>query len=227
MGWPSACPVADASIVDLVCDLERRPRADDINAAFAEAAASGRYRGVLDVTDRPLVSSDIVGSPRSCTFSVPDTMVQGRHSKVFGWYDNEWGYANRLVDVGRAGRHLTRSGNGCVLRRSTAGTRQRTLHDDRRYVMSDTAGEQESKDARAESVERQLEGDAPPQEPPVNESGGSDPADGTDDVGESTTRSGEDMVDKEGKEAGREDTGTSGPTDRPTGTSTERDVSGI
>ena len=86
--------------------------------------------------------------------------------------------------------------------------------------MSETAGEQESKDARAESVERQLEGDAPPQEPPMNESGGSDPADGTDDVGESTTRSGEDIVDKDGKEAGREDTGTSGPTDRPTGTST-------
>ena len=92
-------PVADASIVDLVCDLERRPGAEDINAAFSEAAASPRYRGVLDLTERPLVSSDIVGSPRSCTFSAPDTMVQDRHSKVFGWYDNEWGYANRLVDA--------------------------------------------------------------------------------------------------------------------------------
>jgi len=92
-------PVADASIVDLVCDLERPASTEDINGAFTEAANDDRYRGVLDVTDRPLVSSDIVGSARSCTFSAPDTMVQGRHSKVFGWYDNEWGYANRLVDV--------------------------------------------------------------------------------------------------------------------------------
>ncbi len=92
-------PVADASIVDLVCDLDRRATAQEINAAFEAGASSPRYRGVLDITDRPLVSSDIVGSPRSCTFSAPDTMVQGRHSKVFGWYDNEWGYANRLVDA--------------------------------------------------------------------------------------------------------------------------------
>ncbi len=92
-------PVADASIVDLVCDLDRRATAEEINAAFEAGASSPRYRGVLDVTDRPLVSSDIVGSPHSCTCSAPDTMVQGRHSKVFGWYDNEWGYANRLVEA--------------------------------------------------------------------------------------------------------------------------------
>jgi glyceraldehyde 3-phosphate dehydrogenase len=92
-------PVTDASIVDLVCDLDRVASVDDINLAFAAAASADRYRGVLGITDRPLVSSDIVGSPASCTFSTPDTMVQGRHSKVFGWYDNEWGYANRLVDV--------------------------------------------------------------------------------------------------------------------------------
>lgn len=92
--------------------------------------------------------------------------------------------------------------------------------------MSDTAGEQESKEARAESVERQLEDEAPPHTPPVNESGGSDPADGTDDVGESTTRHGEDIVDEDGKEPGREDTGTNAA-GRPTGTSTERDATGI
>ena len=92
-------PVADASIVDLVCDLDRVASIDAINDAFADAAATERFRGVLGVTDRPLVSSDIVGRPESCTFSAPDTMVQRRHSKVFGWYDNEWGYANRLVDV--------------------------------------------------------------------------------------------------------------------------------
>jgi hypothetical protein len=93
--------------------------------------------------------------------------------------------------------------------------------------MSDAAAEQESKRARAESVARQMEGDAPLQEPPVNPSGGSEPAEGTDDVGESTTRHGEDIIDKDGKEPGREDTGTSGGTDRPTGTSTQRDVTGI
>ncbi len=92
--------------------------------------------------------------------------------------------------------------------------------------MSDTGSEQ-SKEDRGESVERQLEGDAPPQEPPAQASGGSEPATGADDVGESTTRSGEDMTDKDGKEAGRVDTGTEGPTDRPTGESTKRDVTGI
>lgn len=93
--------------------------------------------------------------------------------------------------------------------------------------MSDAARAQESKEERAASVERQLEGDAPPQEPPVHESGGSEPADGTEDVGQHTTRRGEDIRDQDGKESGREDTGRSGPTDRPTGTSTERDVTGI
>jgi hypothetical protein len=93
--------------------------------------------------------------------------------------------------------------------------------------MSDTTGEQESKDARAASVERQLNDDEPPQEPPTNEPGGSSPAKGTDDVGKSTARRGEEMVENDGKEAGREDTGTEGPTDRPTGESTKRDVTGI
>lgn len=93
--------------------------------------------------------------------------------------------------------------------------------------MSDTAGEQESKEARAASVGRQLNDEDPPTEPPVNVSGGSTPAEGTDDVGESVTRRGEDMGDKDGKEAGRVDTGTEGPTERPTGESTERDATGI
>lgn len=92
--------------------------------------------------------------------------------------------------------------------------------------MSDT-GSERSKEERGESVERQLEGDAPPQDPAGQSPGGSSPATGTDDVGESTTRSGEDIVDDDGKEAGRTDTGTEGPTDRPTGESTKRDVTGI
>jgi len=92
--------------------------------------------------------------------------------------------------------------------------------------MSD-AGSEQSKEERSDSVERQLEGEAPPQQAPNEASGDSEPAKGTDDVGESTTRSGEDMVDKDGKEPGRVDTGTEGPTDRPTGESTKRDVTGI
>ncbi len=92
--------------------------------------------------------------------------------------------------------------------------------------MSDS-GEQESKEARAKSVERQLNDEDPPQEPAENEPGGSHEVGGASKVGESTTRRGEDVIDKDGKEAGREDTGTEGPTDRPTGTSTERDATGI
>ena len=93
--------------------------------------------------------------------------------------------------------------------------------------MSGTAGEQESKEARAASVERQLNDEDPPREPPENDPGGSSPAEGTDDVGESITRRGEDIVEKDGKEPGRVDTGTEGPTERPTGESTERDATGV
>ena len=93
--------------------------------------------------------------------------------------------------------------------------------------MSDTAGEQQSKDARAESVARQLNDEAPPEEPAREPVGRLLPAEGTEDVGESVTRRGEDIVDDDGKEPGRIDTGTEGPTDRPTGTSTERDATGI
>ena len=73
--------------------------ADEINAAFATAAADASTRGVLEYSDEPLVSSDIVGNPASCIFSAQDTMVNGRIAKVLGWYDNEWGYSNRLVDL--------------------------------------------------------------------------------------------------------------------------------
>ena len=93
--------------------------------------------------------------------------------------------------------------------------------------MPNDSSEQQSKDARAESVARQLNDEAPPEEPAPNPSGGSSPAEGTEDVGESVTRRGEEIVDDDGKEPGRVDTGTQGPTDRPTGTSTERDATGI
>ena len=92
-------PVADGSITDFVAVLNAEPSKDDINAAFAAAASDGPLSGVLEYSDAPLVSSDIVGSPASCVFDSPLTMAHGSLAKVFGWYDNEWGYSNRLVDL--------------------------------------------------------------------------------------------------------------------------------
>jgi glyceraldehyde 3-phosphate dehydrogenase len=69
-----------------------------VNAAF-KAAAEGELSGVLEYSEAPLVSSDIVGNPASCVFDSPLTMSNGRTVKVLGWYDNEWGYSNRTVDL--------------------------------------------------------------------------------------------------------------------------------
>jgi glyceraldehyde 3-phosphate dehydrogenase len=95
-------PVPDGSIVDLVAHLRRATTAEEVNAVFAEAADKGRYEGILRYTDEPLVSSDIVGSSYSSIFDSALTMAHGNEVKVFSWYDNEWGYSCRLVDlVGR------------------------------------------------------------------------------------------------------------------------------
>ena len=92
-------PTPTGSITDLVATLKTDASIDDVNAAFAEGAADASYRGVLKYSDEPLVSADIVGDPSSCIFSSLDTMANGRLVKVLGWYDNEWGYSNRLVDL--------------------------------------------------------------------------------------------------------------------------------
>jgi glyceraldehyde 3-phosphate dehydrogenase len=95
-------PVADGSIVDFVAHLSREATAQEINARFAEVADKGRLAGILRYTDEPLVSSDVIGSPYSSIFDSELTMAHGHEAKVFSWYDNEWGYSNRLVDlVGR------------------------------------------------------------------------------------------------------------------------------
>jgi len=91
-------PVPTGSVTDLVVDLERETTKDEVNAAF-RAAADGPLRGFLEYTEDPIVSSDIVNSPASCTLDAGLTMASGRQVKVVGWYDNEWGYSNRLVDV--------------------------------------------------------------------------------------------------------------------------------
>ncbi|MCY3952893.1 MAG: type I glyceraldehyde-3-phosphate dehydrogenase [bacterium] len=97
-------PVADGSLTDFTATLEQPATAEEVNDAFAGAAASGPLQGVLEFSAEPLVSSDIVGSPASCVFDSGLTMAGGTLVKVCGWYDNEWGYSNRLVDlVGRIG----------------------------------------------------------------------------------------------------------------------------
>ncbi|MER7394785.1 type I glyceraldehyde-3-phosphate dehydrogenase [Streptomyces sp. NPDC000151] len=91
-------PVPTGSVTDLVLELDREVTADEINAAF-QKAAEGQLKGILEYTEDPIVSSDIVNFPASCTFDSGLTMAQGKQVKVVGWYDNEWGYSNRLVDL--------------------------------------------------------------------------------------------------------------------------------
>jgi len=98
-GLAMRVPTPTGSITDLVAVVKGSPDIDAVNAAFRAAAADPAYRGVLRYADDTLVSADIVGNPASCIFSAPDTMVNGTMVKVLGWYDNEWGYSNRLVDL--------------------------------------------------------------------------------------------------------------------------------
>jgi len=98
-GMSLRVPTITGSITDLVANLRTEATAEEINSAFAEAAADASYRGVLVYSDEPLVSADIVGHPASCIFSALDTHTMGRMAKTLGWYDNEWGYSNRLVDI--------------------------------------------------------------------------------------------------------------------------------
>ncbi|QGG95455.1 type I glyceraldehyde-3-phosphate dehydrogenase [Actinomarinicola tropica] len=92
-------PVPTGSITDFVGVLSKDVTVDEVNAAYRAAAESGPLAGVLTYSEAPIVSSDIVGSPASCTFDAPLTMAMGNLVKVLGWYDNEWGYSNRLVDL--------------------------------------------------------------------------------------------------------------------------------
>jgi glyceraldehyde 3-phosphate dehydrogenase len=92
-------PVQDGSITDFTGLLGRDVTVDEVNEAFRAAAASGPLAKVLVYNEDPIVSSDIVGSPASCTFDAPLTMAMGNMVKVLGWYDNEWGYSNRLLDL--------------------------------------------------------------------------------------------------------------------------------
>ncbi|MGY1784775.1 type I glyceraldehyde-3-phosphate dehydrogenase [Geodermatophilus sp. SYSU D00698] len=97
-GYAVRVPVPTGSATDLTVQLTREASADDIDAAYREAAESGPLAGILKYTSAPIVSSDIVTDPASCIYDAKLTKVFGPMAKVLGWYDNEWGYSNRLVD---------------------------------------------------------------------------------------------------------------------------------
>ena len=93
-------PVPDGSIVDLNVELNTDINADDIRQAVKEASATDRLNSILQYEDTPIVSSDIIGNPHSSIFDAPFTTVLGkRFVKTLNWYDNEWGYSNRVVDL--------------------------------------------------------------------------------------------------------------------------------
>lgn len=98
-GMAMRAPIPIGSVVDLVVHLGRDVTADEVNAEFRARADSGPLEGILQYSDDPLVSTDIVRSPYSSIFDSELTMANGSVAKVFGWYDNEWGYSCRLVDL--------------------------------------------------------------------------------------------------------------------------------
>jgi glyceraldehyde 3-phosphate dehydrogenase len=99
-GFAVRAPIPTGSVVDLVCTVGRATSAEEVNEAFRDRADTGALEGILQYSEAPLVSSDIVRSPYSSIFDAPLTMVlDGDLVKVFAWYDNEWGYSNRLVDL--------------------------------------------------------------------------------------------------------------------------------
>ena len=100
-GMSLRVPVVDGSLVDLTVLLEHDVTIEQVNAAFEAAATSGTLAGRLRYSTEPLVSTDVVGDDASCVFDAPLTQAAGRLAKVFGWYDNEWGYTARLLDLTR------------------------------------------------------------------------------------------------------------------------------
>ena len=97
-GYALRVPIPTGSATDLTVEVRREASVEEINEAY-RAAADGDLAGVLTYTDAPIVSSDIVTDPASCIYDSGLTKVVGNQVKVVGWYDNEWGYSNRLVDI--------------------------------------------------------------------------------------------------------------------------------
>lgn len=99
-GFAVRVPIPTGSIVDLTIEAERATSVEEVNGAFAAAAAEAPLAGILGYSEEPIVSSDIVGSPLSSIFDAPLTsVIDDTQVKVVAWYDNEWGYANRLVEL--------------------------------------------------------------------------------------------------------------------------------
>lgn len=92
-------PVPDASVVDLVAVLGKEVTTDEVNSVFRDVADKGRFDGILEYVDDPIVSIDVIGNPYSSVFDSIMTMAEGNMVKVISWYDNEWGYSNRVVDL--------------------------------------------------------------------------------------------------------------------------------
>lgn len=91
-------PVPNGSVVDLVAQLDATPSVDEVNAAI-KAAADGPMKGILGYNEDPIVSRDVIGDSHSSLFDAPLTMVNGNQVKIVSWYDNEWGYSCRVVDL--------------------------------------------------------------------------------------------------------------------------------
>ncbi|MDQ4118847.1 MAG: type I glyceraldehyde-3-phosphate dehydrogenase [Actinomycetota bacterium] len=97
-GYALRVPVPTGSVTDLTADVGRETSVEEVNAAM-KAAAEGPLKGILKYSEAPIVSSDIVTDPHSCILDAPLTKVIGNQVKIVGWYDNEWGYSNRIVDI--------------------------------------------------------------------------------------------------------------------------------
>jgi glyceraldehyde 3-phosphate dehydrogenase len=98
-GFALRVPTPDGSVVDLVAELDREVTKEEINAAMKAAAGTARMKGILKYNEDPIVSIDVVRDPYSSVFDAPLTMAMGNLVKVVSWYDNEWGYSNRLIDL--------------------------------------------------------------------------------------------------------------------------------
>ena len=97
-GIAARVPVADGSLTDVTVVLSKEVTAEEVNAAM-KAAADGPLKGIMEYSTDPLVSSDIIGNPHSCIFDSGMTSANGNMVKIVGWYDNEWGYSSRVVDL--------------------------------------------------------------------------------------------------------------------------------
>jgi len=98
-GMAMRVPVITGSLTDFTAVVNKKTTADEVNAAFEKAAGSAPLKGILAYNEDPIVSTDIITHPASCILDAPSTMVDGTLVKIVGWYDNEWGYATRTVDV--------------------------------------------------------------------------------------------------------------------------------